>query len=394
MKIEVHNRCSEFDSYRAARVKSLFNAETGCNFDLETDIPIEGKEWGLGLVVGPSGSGKTSIGRALWGGNAIFDPHDWPGDKPVIDAVAPDGDFNQVTAALSGVGLGSVPAWLRPFPVLSNGEQFRANLARVLCEAPARVVIDEFTSVVDRQIAKFGALAFSKAWKRLHKQAGSQCVLLSCHYDIIDWLQPDWVFDTASGRFHGRWLHPRPPFSLTIWQTDWSYWPLFEPHHYLKMPLMPAAKCYVGAVDGEPVCHLAVNGCHTGLGMEARACRLVVMPEWQGAGVGLRFLNHIAQRNLEGRGRFPGRRLNTLFHTSHPGLAVALRRDPRWRQVSAHLFGGNKRRSYTGLQRARDKKGDGLRGVATGYGGHFRAVQGFRYYGQVGVTAARRKQTC
>jgi hypothetical protein len=29
VKIAVRNRCSDFDSYRAARVKSLFNAESG-----------------------------------------------------------------------------------------------------------------------------------------------------------------------------------------------------------------------------------------------------------------------------------------------------------------------------------------------------------------------------
>jgi len=87
----------------------------------------------------------------------------------------------------AAVGLGSVPSWLRPFGVLSNGEKFRANLARVICDAPKQVVVDEFTSVVDRQIARFGALAFQKAWRR----TGGQCVLLSCHYDILDWLEPD-----------------------------------------------------------------------------------------------------------------------------------------------------------------------------------------------------------
>jgi hypothetical protein len=30
MQIEIRNRCSDFNSYRAARVKSLFNAESGC----------------------------------------------------------------------------------------------------------------------------------------------------------------------------------------------------------------------------------------------------------------------------------------------------------------------------------------------------------------------------
>ena len=61
MQIQIRNRCSDFNSYRAARVKSLFNAESGCNFDLDADLDLSG-EWAIGVVVGPSGSGKTSIG--------------------------------------------------------------------------------------------------------------------------------------------------------------------------------------------------------------------------------------------------------------------------------------------------------------------------------------------
>ena len=110
MKIQVANRCSDFNSYRAARVKSLFNAESGCNFDLTADLPIDDDGWKIGLVVGPSGSGKTSIGKRIFGGEEfIYDPTDWPGDKPIIDAIAPTGDFNAVTGSLAAVGLGSVP---------------------------------------------------------------------------------------------------------------------------------------------------------------------------------------------------------------------------------------------------------------------------------------------
>lgn len=371
MKIEVHNSCSDFDSYRAARVKSLFNAESGANFDLTADLPVDDAGWSLGVIVGPSGSGKTSMGRQFWGGEAFADFENWPGDKPIVDAIAPSGDFNEVTAALAAVGLGTVPAWLRPYPVLSNGEKFRANLARIICDAPGRVVVDEFTSVVDRQIARFGALAFAKAWKRLAKASGNQCVLLSCHYDIIDWLEPDWVFDTATGKYAGRGLWRRPKFDLEIWQTDWRYWPLFEPHHYLKVPKMMAATNYVGTVEGELVVHMA-QSTRPGL-REARGCRLVVMPEWQGAGVGLRFLNAVCQMWLDGDNRF-GKPMPTLFHTSHPGLCAALRRMPEWVQVSANLYGGKKTRSAAAIRASGQ--------VSTGYGGHFRAVQGFRYTGR------------
>lgn len=370
MKIEVRNRCSDYDSYRAARVKSLFNAESGCNFDLTAELPIDDSGWKIGLVVGPSGSGKTSMGRRIFGDAALYDPV-WPSDLPIVDAVAPDGDFNDVTAAFAAVGLGDVPAWLRPYSVLSNGEKFRANLARLIAEAPEQVVIDEFTSVVDRQIAKMGALAFQKAWRR----TAGQAVLLSCHYDIIDWVEPDWVFDTQTGQYSGRGLWRRPRFDVEVWETDWRYWPLFEPHHYLKVPKMIAATCYVGTVEGEPVVHLGV-GTRPGL-REARACRMVVMPEWQGAGVGMRFLNAVCQMWLEGKNRY-NKPMPSLFHTSHPGLCAALRRDRKWAQVSAALYGADKKASSRSMRASA-----GVRASAgSGYGGHFRAVQGFRYLGE------------
>ncbi len=356
-------------------MKSLFNVSDATRFELSADLPIDDDDWRLGIVVGPSGSGKTSIGRTLWGGEALHKGFDWPENEPIIDAIARGGSFNHVTAALSAVGLGSVPSWLRPYSVLSNGEKFRAELARIICERPKRIIVDEFTSVVDRQIARFGSLAFQKSWKR----SGGQCVLLSCHYDIIDWLEPDWVFDTATGKWSGRSLWRRPKFELEIFQTDWRYWKMFEPHHYLKLPKMPSSICYVGTVEDELVCHIAVSSCWTGRGVAARACRLVVMPEWQGAGVGLRFLNHVCELQKQGLGKLKGRKVITYFHTSHPGLAAALRRSKPWRQVSGGLHGGNKKRSERSIRKARKK---GTKAVAeTGYGGHFRAVQGFCYVG-------------
>jgi energy-coupling factor transporter ATP-binding protein EcfA2 len=375
MKISVRNRCSDFKSYRAQRVKSLFNAEDGCNFNLDADLDIESAPWQIGVVVGPSGSGKTSIGRKMFSGDAFWNPA-WPDNSPLVDCIAPKGEFNDVTAALGSVGLGSVPSWLRPYSVLSNGEKFRADLARLICEAPAEAVVDEFTSVVDRQIAKFGALAFSKAWKRLKT---NKVVLLTPHYDVIEWIEPDWVFDTAKMSF-ARGSLRRPKFDLEIWKTDSRYWKLFEPHHYLKLPAMIGCAYYVGTVEGELVAHLGVSSMSKGTDAEARACRLVVMPEWQGAGVGLRFLNTICAMQERGDkyARLSGRRTTTIFHTSHPQLCAALRRDKRWRQVSAVLYGNNKKAIRESMRASAPR---------SGYGGHMRAVQGFRYYGERALSA-------
>jgi hypothetical protein len=84
---------------------------------------------------------------------------------------------------------------------------------------------------------------------------------------------------------------------------------------------------------------------------------------------------------LRGENRF-SKPMPTLFHTSHPGLSAALRRDRRWVQVSAVLSGGSRAKSAASLlasyNNGRDVKAD-ARGY---YGGHWRAVQGFRYLGE------------
>jgi ABC-type oligopeptide transport system ATPase subunit len=195
MIIEVKNTCESFNTYRSARVKSLFNAERGDTFELSANLPIEDMSWQIGLIVGASGTGKTSIGKKLFGGGKIIDLYDGWGKLPIIEEISPDGDFNAVTGALANVGLGDVPSWLRPFHALSNGQQFRAGLARLISDAPDEVIVDEFTSVIDRQIAKIGAMAFAKGWRR---NKGKKIILLSCHYDIVEWLQPDWVYDTGT----------------------------------------------------------------------------------------------------------------------------------------------------------------------------------------------------
>lgn len=370
MKVEVHHRCEDSRSYRSERVKSLFNvdAEHTTRFDLEADLPGLDEAWQIGVIVGPSGSGKSSLGAAI---GSFYEPQ-WPAGEPVIDAIGPELPFDQVTSALSAVGLGSVPTWLRPYSVLSNGERFRATLARLVCEAPELAVIDEFSSVVDRQIACIGAAAFAKAWRRTSGRA----VLLSCHYDILDWVQPDWLYDTATGSLERGRLRRRPSIELEIRETDWRYWPLFEPHHYLKLPKMIAARCYVGFVGGEPVAHVAVTT-RPGL-VEARACRLVIMPEWQGIGVGLRFLNAVCEAWAAGENRFE-RPMPTLFHTSHPGLAAALRRAPKWTQVSGRLYGETKARSLETLRKSYERGAMKWSTTGAGFGGHFRAVQGFRF---------------
>jgi ABC-type ATPase involved in cell division/GNAT superfamily N-acetyltransferase len=374
MIIKIKHSCDDFNSYRAARVKSLFNAETGYIWEHLAELPIEEKDWQIGLIVGPSGSGKTSIGKQIYN-NGIHDLYSgWNNDRPIVDDIAPDKDFNVVTGSLASVGLGDVPAWLRPFSVLSNGEKFRAGLARLICESPDKVVVDEFTSVIDRQIAKVGAGAFSKSWKR----GSGQIVLLSCHYDIIEWLQPDWIYDTKEARFSRDCLRQRPQLDLRIYKVKGSVFRHFKPHYYLDLPLPVAAEYFVGMIGNEPVCHIAVSPLFTAKAY--RSTRMVVMPEWQGAGVGMKFLNAIGAYHKQGHGRC-GHKYPMFFHTSHPQLCLALRASKYWKQTNASLYGSNKSKSAQSIKKSHDANGVKDR-CATGYGGHFRAVQAFKYIGE------------
>ena len=96
---------------------------------------------------------------------------------------------------LAAVGLNSVPTWAKPYGVLSTGEQFRASLARSLGDG-AR--IDEYTSTVSRTVAKSASRSL-RAW--VDRSDTTNLVLATCHYDVLDWLRPDWVINTDSGTF-------------------------------------------------------------------------------------------------------------------------------------------------------------------------------------------------
>ncbi|MDY3547376.1 GNAT family N-acetyltransferase [Riemerella anatipestifer] len=166
-----------------------------------------------------------------------------------------------------------------------------------------------------------------------------------------------------------------------MWKVSGSYWRFFKEHYYLDLKHPPCAEYFVGTVDGELVCHVAV--CPMFTAKAYRATRLVVMPEWQGAGVGTAFLNEIMQYHLEGKGRC-NREYHTFFHTSHPQLCGYLRHSKKWEQTNAKLHGDNKVKcmksmvkTSKGLPGGMNKKGKSV----GGYGGHFRAVQAFKYLG-------------
>ena len=151
-----------------------------------------------------SGSGKTSIAKQLFP-EAYIRGFEFT-SKCVLDDFPQELETGDITKMLCSVGFASPPDWLKSYDCLSQGEKMRVDIARALFLNKPLVVFDEFTSVVDREIAKVSAFAISKAVRRSSKKF----IAVTCHYDVIDWLDPEWVFCTDTMEFSRKKGSGRP----------------------------------------------------------------------------------------------------------------------------------------------------------------------------------------
>lgn len=236
--------------------------------------------------------------------------------------------MKDLVAILSSVGFSSPPAWLRPFSALSNGEQFRATMARVLAENSAGIaVVDEFTSVVDRTVAQIGSCAIAKAVRR----RGQKFIAVGCHEDVLEWLQPDWVYRPATQTFEWRVLQRRPPIQLTINRVHHDEWKLFKHHHYLTANINKAACCFMAFWNGRPVAFdawLPFFGKLKDDRHARRGHRTVCLPDFQGVGIGATLFEFLASM-------WVGLGYRAFSATAHPAEIASRTRSPNWRMTRA-----------------------------------------------------------
>jgi ABC-type polar amino acid transport system ATPase subunit/GNAT superfamily N-acetyltransferase len=319
-----------FDIVKRSQPKQSFRvASIMGKFDLQSDSIEErfvgnidiNENWQIGLIVGKSGTGKTTIAKQLFE-NAYITSFEYDGEC-VLDDMPKDKSVDEITKAFNSVGFSSPPSWLKPYSVLSNGEKMRCDLARAILTDIDLFVFDEFTSVVDRQVAQIGSFAMQKAIRKTQKKF----IAVTCHFDVEEWLLPDWVFNTDTmtfQSFEGQKKN-RPEIKFEIYQSaDKGIWKMFSKYHYLSHSHNNAANVYVAMVNDQiagfiSILHLP----HPKAKNIKKVHRLVILPDYQGIGVGGILLNQIGDIYKKDKWRFS-------IVTSAPSLIYSLKNSNEW----------------------------------------------------------------
>lgn len=328
---------------RVQQIEGLFDlqAEAVSRCEWSVALSLDDRPWSIGLVVGPSGCGKSTIARHLWP-NEIRSTEtlSWHPQQSVLDSFPAAMSVKDVCALLSSVGFSSPPAWLRPYHVLSTGQKFRVSLARVLAETTALAVVDEFSSVVDRTVAQVSSAALAKTVR----QRGQQFIAITCHEDVEEWLQPDWVYRPAENQFSWRSLQQRPTITLDVFRCEPQAWELFRRHHYLTHTISPGAVCFLATWHQRPV---AFSSWLTALlaGGGKREHRTVTLPDFQGIGIGSTLSTFCASL-----WKALGYRATST--TTHPAFTASRRRSPHWKVTRPPGLSGALRERRSGIQHA------------------------------------------
>ena len=323
------------------------------HFEVSADVK---SDFSIGLVVGASGSGKTTFAKHVWGNECfdeILDPK-----KPVIEQFPEHYSYDECAAMLSGVGLTAVPCWIRPAYTLSNGQRARAECALQMAQTDRQmIVIDEWTSVVDRTVAK----VMSHCIQKHARKTGKQIILLSCHYDVAEWLNPDWIIDCNKQEYVDRRLLRREfqrseKLEFQIREVGRESWKYFSKYHYLSDRLAGGFQLFYGLfVNDDQVGFLAFSNYvphrkGTKEKMKLHFNRLVIHPDFCGLGIGIKFLDAASEivksQGYEVMGKFSSAPvLNSLVSNKRWRCACVERK------VKARSS-GNMQRGKSGYSRA------------------------------------------
>lgn len=273
----------EFTNMASKNFDFYFDGENEF-YPFEFNDILKELDFNILCIVGASGSGKSTFSK-YFGEEEILN---YDNKKAIISHFE---NPNDAIEKLMAVGLNSIPTWCKPRNVLSIGEGFRVDLARKLKN---NCVIDEFTSTVDRNVAISCAKSVGEYIRNKNLK---KCVFVSCHKDFIDTLCPDYIVDLDDKKIYDTRGLLRRKFKLSIYekQNKREIWEIFRGHHYLSNDINLASRLYVGYFNDDIVCMCAVLPLPGMIKNAYRIHRLIVLPDYQGLGIGTKLLKEICK---------------------------------------------------------------------------------------------------
>lgn len=233
-RIASATKCSYRLSASLRRTRSTRRVQEAFGIDNEmlqstifTDLSFQVSRGELVLICGPSGAGKTTLLSLLQKrlSNSAYRPSGLTGkfwvrpdldvsvlkplvdNKPLIDALG-GASFDESLYALNVSGLAEARLYLKRFKELSNGQRYRAMMAKLIASNSDVWIADEFCATLDPVTASIVARNLRRCAKRL----GITVVLAAASWaDFIHELRPDTV------------LHLRSPWDHRVFS-----WPDFE----------------------------------------------------------------------------------------------------------------------------------------------------------------------
>lgn len=333
-------RCTMAANSLDIDVKAKSKHELNIEADLETD-------WNVGLIVGASGSGKTTLAKEIFGENCFDFEVDY--SLPVLEQFPEDWAYEQCQQALNGIGLSQVPCWIRPMNTLSNGQKTRAISALMLARKDD-FVVDEWTSVVDRTVAKSMSVCLGKHARKNKKQI----VAVSCHYDVYEWLNPDWIIDCNKSEYIDRRLlwrdyERKEKLEFEIRAIGRESWKFFSKYHYLSEKLPGGHIKLFGLFHGEDQigfqCFANYTPKRKGQTMKMHSNRTVIHPDYVGLGLGMKL--------IEITSRIMSESYDVWAKFSSVPVAKAFEKSNNWRLIDVKRFtnpGGGSIKRVTGYR--------------------------------------------
>jgi len=106
---------------------------------------------------------------------------------------------------------------------------------------------------------------------------------------------------------------------------------MFKNHHYLDENINKSARCYVGVWDDKIIAFGASLALPNGNFKNGwRGHRTVILPDFQGLGIGIRFSDAIAQIHID-------QGLRYFSRTAHPRMGLYRMKSKLWKPTSKNL---------------------------------------------------------